>query len=72
MNGENSKVWSKWGLMELDGKATAPLAISGDGSWGEYSPTWQMMLIIKIIIIIYIITSHLSLITNANKAEGWK
>lgn len=40
------------------------------GSLEEDTPTWQMMLIITIIIIIYIITSHLSLITNANKAEA--
>lgn len=40
------------------------------GSQGEDTPTWKMMLIKKIIVIIYIITSHLSLITNANKAEA--
>lgn len=39
-------------------------------SSGEDTPTCQNMLIIKIIIIIYIITSHLSLISNANKDEA--
>lgn len=56
--------------MELDGK------ISHFGHFGGLAPqektllNSQKMLIIKIIIIIYIITSHLSLISNASKDES--
>lgn len=71
MNGGNNKDWSKWDLMGLEVNPIAPLAfgwlprrrhshLANDAS-SNYFFT-----------IIHIIASHLSIITNANKAEAWK